>query len=236
MKRALWRFCGVAAVLAAIPAAIAVASEGKQVDGAVYFGNAGSQRAVVSFQVSAHGTAVLAFNAGNLAPLCTIAESSPKFPASIRISAGTFTGNAVLPAGSKNSETVTGRFLANGRVTGTIDGAIQCLRPPNFNSGPVTTYHATWSALSEPEGKTSRYCYDDVIPTGRLSGIDITQIVAFRTPCTAVDKALNAGTFAAFPAREFTTAGWACKSVGATGRPRYSCTKDGSRFTFTKFG
>jgi len=106
--------------------------------------------------------------------------------------------------------------------------------PPVFRSGPVKHYHASWSAVSEPDGKASRYCFDHVKPTGGGMGIDLTDIIMFHTTCKTVYAAMNAGTFSTVTPYPFTTPGWECTS-GSEGLPKDSCKKGTAKFSFTKY-
>ncbi len=225
------RFACVALAIAALPVAVALAAAPNK--GSVYFGKT-SNAAAVSFEVSANGTHVLMFETGVVAPDCGPAPGVAKYPAKVKISKGSFTLKALLPAGSKNSTTITGHFRADGKVKGTIRGTIQCLLPPNFNSGPVKHFSKTWSANSEPDGKASRSCYDYVKPTGQFSGIDLTSIVTFGVPCKTVDAALHAGSFATTAPHDFTSPGWTCKALGG-GLARFSCSKRRDKFNFTRY-
>ena len=225
------RWACAALVVAALPVAVALATAPNK--GSVYFGQT-SKATDVSFEVSADGTHVRMFDTGVVAPICGPAPGAPKYPASVKISKGSFTLKELLPVGSKNSTTVIGHFEADGKVKGTIRGKIQCLLPPNFNSGPVKHFSQTWSANSEPDGKASRSCYDYVKPTGKFSGIDLTSIVTFGVPCKTVDAALHAGTFATTAPHDFTTPGWTCTALGG-GLPRFSCSKRHHKFNFTRF-
>jgi hypothetical protein len=133
---------------------------------------------------------------------------------------------------------VSGRLLSGGRAKGEINGTVECLLPPNFRSGPVKHYHDSWSAISEPDGSASRYCYDDTKPTSSTAGIYLTDIVMMQTTCKTVYTAIKAGSFSTPvpPSRsEFTTPGWDCTIPGPTGLPRYSCKKGSASFSFTKF-
>lgn len=225
------RWACAALAIAALPVAVALAAAPNK--GSVYFGQTSNARDV-SFEVSADGTDVVMFDTGVVAPDCGPAPGAPNYPASVKISKGSFTLKELLPAGSKNRTTVTGHFQAGGKVKGTIRGTVQCLLPPNFNSGPVKYFSQTWSANSEPDGKTSRSCYDYVKPTGQYSGIDLTSIVTFGVPCKTVDAALHAGAFATAAPHDFTTPGWTCQDLGG-GLPRFSCSKRRHKFSFTRY-
>ena len=83
----------------------------------------------------------------------------PRITKQSPISGGRFAVREILPAGSKNSVVISGRFGAHGSVKGKITVATQCLLPPNFNSGPVKHKTLSWSGTSEHEGNGSGYCF-----------------------------------------------------------------------------
>ena len=197
--------------------------------GAVYEATAGSP--FISFAVSANGKSVLHLNARNNLITCGPAPGSITWPSHIKISRGHF--SATVHEASPNSNTVTGSFLAGGRVKGKLKQTIRCLLPPNFNSGPIKHRTISWSATSEPAGKASRYCQDYTHkfppPHGTFA---FSHIIEMHTTCATVYRAMNAGTFASTAPFGFTTPRWVCKAPGNGSQFPVRCKKGKATFSF----
>lgn len=222
MNRKLFWLGGAVLMLVAVPVTVALATSPNK--GAVYKATASSP--FISFEVSANGKSVLHLSARNNLITCGPAPGSIKWPAHVKISGGRFT--VTVHEASPNSNTVTGRFLVNGRVKGKLKQTIRCLLPPNFNSGPVKHKTLSWSATSEPAGKASRYCLDH-----RHAGKTFASIIEISTTCKTVYGAMDAGTFTEVPpapAPTFTTPGWTCNRNPTSGR--YTCSRAKASFSF----
>lgn len=128
---------------------------------------------------------------------------------------------------------MTGQFLAHGGAKGTLEQTIRCLRPPNFNSGPVKHVTVSWSATSEPAGNTSRYCLDHThkFPPPRGS-FTFSTIIETHTTCAPVYAAMNAGAFASTAPFAFSTPGWICTEPGNGSEFPMRCTKGKAIFSF----
>lgn len=198
--------------------------------------NGGSNNAigsVVCFEVSANGASLTDFTGPYVQACGDPGVATKSYPTHAKISNGRFTVKQIVPAHSKNSTTVSGRFAANGRVTGTVKVATQCLLPPNFNSGPVKHKTYSWSGTSEPSGAGSANCFE----RGQF-----TQIITIRTTCKVAFHAMTKGKFAAVmtpattttPPPTFTTPGWKCANSAASGG--YTCTKGKEGFSFVRSG
>ncbi len=201
--------------------------------GALYESNS---EPAVSFQVSASGKSITHFQGPTLFACGVIAPGSARYPSHTKISHGKFTIKQILPPHSKDSATLTGRFTAHGGVTGTVKVATQCLRPPNFNSGPVKHKTFSWSATSEPASKTSRWCPDKTRQVPKYGPFFFTNVIEKDTTCKTVAKAIKAGKVTPQPttAPTFSTPGWTCARSMTTGR--YICTRRKASFSWVDAG
>ena len=149
---------------------------------------------------------------------------------------GKFRLKQILPPHSKDSAVLTGRFTAHGGVTGKVKVATQCLLPPNFNSGPIRHKTFSWSATSEPAGKTSRWCPDRARQVPKYGPFFFTDVIEKNTTCKTVAKAIKAGKITPQPtaAPTFSTPGWACGRSMTTGR--YICTRRKASFSWVDAG
>jgi hypothetical protein len=216
MKRGVVWVAGALVALGVLYVAAALAAGGKPLKGAVYRGND-----EISFQASANGRSVVQFNGPGL-PSCGHGfPAAPNWQSRAKIAGGRFKikwrGN--VPA------VVSGRFLANGRVKGTITHD-QC-------SGGIVH----WSGTAEPDGKGSRYCLDH---NGRFpppfSNFSFTNITEAGTICQAVYAAMNAGKFTSDPPQHYTvfaTPGWTCANPSGQGNDfPITCRKATAHFRF----
>jgi hypothetical protein len=241
--------CG-AAFLAALPVAVALAAQptkGAIYDGAVAGRGAEAQScsapvkekgrgggsngggSLVCFEVSRNGKSLSDFQGPYVQACANIGVASLSYQTHAKISGGRFVVKLMAPAHSKNSIVITGQFVAHGGVRGKIRVATQCLRPPNFNSGPVKHETLSWSGTSEPDGKASAFCFDDVRKHGSY-----VNIVEIATTCQTVKAALNRGTYhdsTATTPQTFATRGWTCALQSATSG-EFECSKSKARFSF----
>jgi hypothetical protein len=185
--------------------------------GALYKSNS---EPAVSFQVSVNGKSITHFHGPTLFACGVIAPGSAQYPSHTKISHGKFTIKQILPPHSKDSATLTGRFTAHGGVIGKVKVATQCLRPPNFNSGPVKHKTFTWSSTSEPAGKTSRWCPDMSKRVPHFGRFNFTSVIEKNTRCETVAKAIKAGKVTPQTSAPpvFSTPGWKCTRSTTTGR------------------
>jgi hypothetical protein len=220
------------AALIGIPVAVAMAAAGKPIKGAIYQ----EKNVQLRFAVSANGKSVTQFQGPFVAACANPAEANPKWQKHAKISGGKFTIKEIVPAHSKNSYVLTGRFTGHGGVTGKIRVATQCLRPPNFNSGPVKHKTFSFSASAEPDGSDSRYCEDKQRHVAGIGFFYFTNLTEKGTNCSAVEHAIKAGKVTTFlppqtPAPpEFSTTGWTCTRATTSGI--YTCQRGKADFSF----
>lgn len=204
---------------------------------AVYFGGTGGEESTaIRFEVSANGSMLTKFSGPFEAACGNPAPGPPDYQKQAPISGGHFAVKEIVPAGSKNSVVISGRFGAHGSVKGKVAIATQCLLPPDFNSGPVKHKTLSWSGTSEPQGTGSAYCLSlsrQLPGKGPFTFETITEVA---TTCKTVKKALDAGSFATTTEPpdifgQFTTPGWTCTRNTSTGR--YTCTKAKANFSFS---
>lgn len=207
---------------------------------AVYFGGAGREESTaIRFEVSANGSMLTKFRGPFEAACGNPAPGPPHYQKQAPISGGRFAVKEILPADSKNSVVISGRFSAHGGVKGKVAIATQCLLPPNFNSGPVKHKTLSWSGTSEPQGTGSAYCLSvsrQLPGKGVFAFETITEVA---TTCKTVDKAIDAGSFTTTTEPpdiygQFTTPNWTC--TRSTSTDRYSCTKAKASFSFSQEG
>jgi hypothetical protein len=115
-------------------------------------------------------------------------------------------------SGVFGSATVTGRFLAHGRASGTED-----VRTNDTFTGSVCKYSEPWTAVAQPQG--SKQC-----PTHGLA----LNIIVAGTTCAVIDHAVDKGKYVSAtpsqPAGVFTTPGWKCRVVKG-GVQNHQCTR-----------
>jgi hypothetical protein len=197
--------------------------------GALYESNSDHE---VSFEVSAGGKSITHFHGPTLFACGVIAPGPAQYPSRTKISHGKFTIKEILPPHSKNSAILSGHFTAHGGVTGKVKVATQCLRPPNFNSGPVKHKTFTWSSTSEPAGKTSRWCPDTSKRVPHFGPFNFTSLIEKSTSCETVAKAIKAGKVTPQTSVPplFSTPGWTCTRSMTTGR--YLCKRRKASFSW----
>jgi hypothetical protein len=239
--------CG-AAFLVALPVAVALAAQPTKraiYDGAVAGrvlqscsaptkgkgrgSGSGGGGSLVCFEVSRNGKSLSDFQGPYVQACGNIGPAALTYQTHAEISRGRFVVKLIVPAHSKNSIVITGQFVAHGGVRGKIRVATQCLLPPNFNSGPVKHETLSWSGTSEPDGKASAFCFDDVRKHGSF-----VQIVEIGTTCRTVKAALDRGTYhdsTATTPQTFTTRGWTC-SLRSSTTGEFDCSKSKARFSF----
>jgi hypothetical protein len=241
--------CG-AAFLAALPVAVALAAQPTK--GAIYDGAVSGQGAEapscsapvkgtgrgsgssgggsgVCFEVSRNGKSLSDFQGPYVQACSNIGVATLSYQTHAEISGGRFVVKLIVPAHSKNSIVITGQFVGHGGVKGRIRVATQCLRPPNFNSGPVRHKTLSWSGTSEPDGKASGFCFDDVRKHGSY-----VHIIETGTTCRIVKAALDRGTYhdsTAMTPQTFATRGWTC-ALGSATTGVFDCSKSKARFSF----
>jgi hypothetical protein len=234
---------GLSALIAAaftLIAPLALAAQPQK--GAVYFGGTGGEEsAAIRFEVSANGSMLTKFSGPYAAACSNPAAANPNYQKQARISGGHFAVKEIVPAHSKNSVVISGRFGAHGSVKGKITIATQCLQPPNFNSGPVKHKTVSWSGTSEPHGAGSAYCLSVSRQLPGKGPFTFEAITEVATTCKVVDKAIDAGNFTTTTEPpdifgQFTTAGWTCtRGTGNENESdRYSCTKAKASFSFSQ--
>jgi hypothetical protein len=239
--------CG-AAVLAGLPVAVALAAQpnNRAIYNGVVAGRAAeAQRCQaptrgrgsrfngggsgICFEVSRDGKSLSDFHGPYVQACANIGVPSLSYETHTKISGGRFVVKLIVPAHSKNSIIIAGQFVGNGGLRGRIRVATQCLRPPNFNSGPVRHETLSWSGTSEPDGKASGFCFDDPHKHGRY-----VNIIEIGTTCRIVKRALDRGTYhdsTAMTPQTFATRGWMCVLHSAT-TGQFDCSKSKARFSF----
>ena len=238
MTKSVGLFALIAAAFT-LTATLALAAQPQK--GAVYFGGTGGEESsAIGFEVSANGSMLTKFSGPYEAACSNLAPGPPTYQKQAPISGGRFSVKEILPAHSKNSVVISGRFGAHGSVKGKIAIATQCLLPPNFNSGPVKHKTLSWSGTSEPQGTGSAYCLSvsrHLPGKGLFTFETITEVA---TTCKVVDKAIDAGSFTTTTEPpdifgQFTTPGWTCnRGTGNENESgRYTCTKAKASFSFS---
>jgi hypothetical protein len=234
MTKPIGIFALVAAV-STITATLALAAQPQKK--AVYFGGTGGEESTaIRFEVSANGSMLTKFSGPFEAACGNPAPGPPNYQKQAPISGGRFAVKEILPADSKNSVVISGRFGAHGSVKGKITVATQCLLPPNFNSGPVKHKTLSWSGTSEPQGNGSGYCFGVSRHIPGKGVFAFETITETATTCKTVKKALDAGSFTTTTEPsdiygQFTTPNWTC--TRSTSTYRYSCTKAKASFSFS---
>lgn len=222
---------GVALAAFLVVAAVAFAASKSVVNnGKLYMGGSGGQ--TVDFTVAKNGKSLVDFQGpGSPKIECGPAVSALTWPKTVKLSGDKFT--ITMKESGPNQQTVTGRFHANGRVTGTIKETTECLLPPLFRSGPVKHSTQLWSGTSDPMGKDSEYCNGRSRHFADKGVFNFSGIVGVEVTCPVIDHAIGAGTFTTTGTTpqtedffgEFSTPGWTCVKTTTGLYHPYTCTR-----------
>jgi hypothetical protein len=209
---------------------VALASAGSPVKGGIYEGTIGGPNspggpAQETLTVSRDGRKVASVIV--LPPECGQPGGSAATVRNVKIVNGSFKATYPRTAtrqGVFNDATLTGHFLAHGRVSGRED-----VRSNETINGSLCKYSLAWSAAAQPVG--TKQCPNHV--HGRD---EFFNILIIGTTCAVVDKAADKGTFSqaggSTSVPRFSTPGWTCR-VLRSGVDNHRCTKAHPKATFS---